>query len=121
MTRARNHGRGAPMVTVKLSYVHQDIDRHGNVRVYFWRKGGRKVRLRDPLGSPEFLRAYEALLRGEVAVPSGNDRLRRPETGTLRWLCTQYVASPVAKRLDPSTQHTRKLIIDGMLLEPIAP
>ena len=32
------------MITVKLRYVHEDVDRHGNVRVYFWRKGGRDTR-----------------------------------------------------------------------------
>jgi hypothetical protein len=27
----------------------------GNVRVYLWRKGGKKIRLHEPLGSPEFV------------------------------------------------------------------
>ena len=50
------------MVTVKLRYVHQDVDRHGNVRTYFWRKGGPKVRIRESLGSQAFLDVYRGLL-----------------------------------------------------------
>ena len=52
----------AAMVTVKLRYVHQDVDRHGNVRTYFWRKGGPKVRIRESLGSQAFLDVYRGLL-----------------------------------------------------------
>ena len=52
----------AAMVTVKLRYVHQDVDRHGNVRTYFWRKGGPKVRIRESIGSQAFLDVYRGLL-----------------------------------------------------------
>ena len=46
-----------PML-VKLRYVHRDRDRHGNVRVYFWRKGQRKIRITAEAGTPEFHEVY---------------------------------------------------------------
>jgi hypothetical protein len=52
----------AEMVTVKLRYIYRDTDRHGNARVYFWRKGGRKVRIRESLGSRAFFEVYRKLL-----------------------------------------------------------
>jgi hypothetical protein len=36
------------MVTSKLRYVVEDVDRHGNVRIYF-RRDGRKVRIHEHL------------------------------------------------------------------------
>jgi hypothetical protein len=47
---------------VKYRYLYEDVDRHGNVRIDFWRgKGHRKVRLREKVGSTEFHREYQAL------------------------------------------------------------
>ena len=50
------------MVSVKYPYVYEDVDRHGNVRLYFWRKGQRKVRIRERPGSDEFAAQYRVLL-----------------------------------------------------------
>jgi hypothetical protein len=44
---------------MRLKYVVEDTDRHGNVRLYYRRSGQPKVRLRGPLGSPEFLADYK--------------------------------------------------------------
>jgi hypothetical protein len=56
------------MVTVKLRHVHQDIDRHGNVRTYFRRKGGPKTRIRQHIGSQAFLEVYHRLAMFAWAV-----------------------------------------------------
>ena len=37
------------MVDIRLKYLVEDVDRHGNVRIYFRRKGHAKIRLK---GSP---------------------------------------------------------------------
>jgi hypothetical protein len=50
-----------------IKHVVEDTDRHGNVRIYFRRKGHPKVRLPSPVGSPEFEAAYAAALEGKVA------------------------------------------------------
>lgn len=49
----------------RLKYVVEDTDRHGNVRLYY-RRHGRKVRLRGPAGSPEFLADYKAAAAGTL-------------------------------------------------------
>ena len=63
------------MITVRYSYVYEDVDRHGNVRLYFWRKGQRKVRVREQPGTEEFTSRYHELLRasesGELAPGRG--------------------------------------------------
>ena len=50
------------MVRIKLKYVVEDQDRHGNIRHYFRRKGQPKIRLRGIPGSDEFMEAYRAAL-----------------------------------------------------------
>ena len=110
---------GTPTMKVRYAYVHEDVDRHGNVRVYFWRKGQRKVRMREAPGSPEFAETYKRLLgrseAGELATPDAG------RSDTLRWLCTQYFASAEFRRLDPQTQRTRQGILEHILAEPVAP
>ena len=49
------------MADVSLPYICIDEDRHGNVRIYFRRRGQRKVRIHAALGTPEFLEAYRTL------------------------------------------------------------
>jgi len=42
---------------VDLRYIMTDVDRHGLRRIYV-RRNGRKIRLRETPGTPEFMRAY---------------------------------------------------------------
>ena len=42
----------------------EDMDRHGNVRVYYRGPDGRKIRLRNRPGSPEFYREHLAAIEG---------------------------------------------------------
>jgi len=47
-------------VNVQFPHVHEDVDRHGNVRVYFRRAVGQpKIRLRARPGTVEFGRECE--------------------------------------------------------------
>jgi hypothetical protein len=53
------------MVTVKrrYRYVYEDVSRHGQVRLYFWRgKGYGKMRMRATLGAKAFEDLYDSLL-----------------------------------------------------------
>jgi hypothetical protein len=52
-----------------IKHVVEDTDRHGNVRIYFRRKGHPKVRLPGPVGSPEFEAAYAAALDRSFQLP----------------------------------------------------
>jgi integrase len=85
-----------------------------NLRVYF-RRGAKKVRIREPIGSPEFFAVYNNLLSstGEPRVPRG------ARLGTLRWLCEQYFKSSAFRQLDDRTQHVRRLVLESAWAEAI--
>jgi integrase len=108
------------MVTVKYPYVYEDVDRHGNVRVYYWRKGGNKIRLREKLGSPEFSARYHELLAGGVP-PGTPDIGNRMVLGTWRWLCEEYMRSDQFRGLDRTTREKRRGILESTFIEPIHP
>jgi integrase len=109
-------------VIAKYPYLCSDVDRHGNVRVYFRRAGQPKVRLREKLDSEAFRRRYDELLAGgPKAADQPQTSLATPKRNTLRWLCVEFFGSPDFKRLDPRTQYTRRRILELMFDEPIAP
>lgn len=110
------------VVEINLPYVYQDVDRHGRVRVYFWRgRGTRKIRIREPIGSAEFMMVYHRLKAGDLPPPSGDAGPPRAQHGTLRWLTVQYFASPAFKRLDARTQYVRRGILELCCQEQVDP
>lgn len=112
------------MIRLDLPFISEDVDRHGNVRVYFRRKG-RKVRMRDPVGSAAFMARYEALRAATdagAALPQEKpDGPQRPIPGSWRALCVLYFGSASYRRLAASTQVTRRAILESTFVEPIAP
>jgi integrase len=111
------------MVTVRLRYVYQDVDRHGNVRHYFWRKGSRKVRIRDALGTDDFFATYRRLLAepDDGTTATENQTRHRVLRETFRWLCLEYFGSVAFGTLDSRTQRVRRRILETTFDEPIAP
>jgi integrase len=109
-------------VRVNFPYLIQDRDRHGNTRVYV-RRHGRKLRIREHVGSPGFARTYsdaiEALERAEDRRGRGDVRAALP--GTLGWLAAQYFGSRRFTAMDPKSQSTRRLVIEECLREPPRP
>lgn len=95
----------------RLKYVVEDTDRHGNVRLYF-RRGGQKIRLRGPVGSPEFLTDYRRAAAGPKEVKDKKDRVGRVKPDSLQWLCNQYYKSAMWAELDGKTQKTRRGILE---------
>src|SRR6516225_807214 len=90
-------------------YLFQDVDRHGNVRIYFRRKGQRKVRLTETPGTTAFEAEYQRAFRGFLQSPSA---INGPAAaGTLRWLCEQYYASAKFQALAASTRKVRRRIL----------
>jgi integrase len=106
------------MATIKLRYIVEDVDRHGNVRIYF-RRRGRKVRIRERMGSSAFLDRYAQLTGDRPERPVATEPARNSKS--FRWLCTQFFASADFKRLDARSQYTRRGQIEAMQQEPIAP
>ena len=47
------------MVKIRLRYLVEDVDRHGNVRLYVRIKGRPKVRIDEVFGTEAFLEKYE--------------------------------------------------------------
>jgi len=95
----------------------EDRDRHGNIRIYFRRKGLKKVRLRGLPWTPEFMAAYSEATDAIPKVAKTGIGV-----GTWRWLCVKYFAECVDfRRLDPRTRHVRRLILESTFDEPIAP
>lgn len=107
-------GRVRAMTKLRLRFVVEDVDRHGNVRTYFRRKGHPKVRLPGLPGSREFMDAYQAALdarsvaRRQRSVPAAK--------GTFRYVCVAYYASPEFKALDESTRAWRRRALDEIAL-----
>jgi integrase len=95
---------------IRLKYVVEDVDRHGNVRLYF-RRNGRKIRLPSPVGSPEFLGAYKTAFEGG-SKPKDVSKVGRVVPGSVRSLCADYYKSPMFRGLDPRTQKVRRSILE---------
>jgi integrase len=92
-------------------YVVEDVDRHGNVRIYFRRKGQPKIRLTTTPGTDGFDEEYQRALRGQLKQPSSNQR-SPAMPGTMRWLCEQYYTSSAFQSLAQSTRKVRRGILE---------
>lgn len=113
-------------VKLDLPYIHEDVDRHGNVRVYFRRRGFGKVRMRDPVGSAAFMEIYQDLKAASDAgqPPPGKIQTgpKRSKPGSWRALCEAYFASATfLQRLGAATQRDRRRILESTFDEPIHP
>jgi integrase len=91
-------------------YVAEDVDRHGNVRIYFRRKGQRKMRLTEVPGTLAFDTEYQRAFSGALKPPTNKHGAAM--TGTMRWLCEQYYASAAFQSLAPSTRKVRRGILE---------
>jgi integrase len=92
-------------------YVVEDVDRHGNARIYFRRKGQPKVRLSETPGTDAFDQEYQRAFSGEIKPPSANQHIPTMP-GTMRWLCQQYYGSTAFRSLAPSTRKVRRGILE---------
>jgi len=98
------------MPKVKLPFLSLDRDRHGNIRAYVRMPGRRKVRLREPIGSAEFMAAYHRAITEQVPSPSP----RAGAAGSFRNVCVRYYGSAVFGALDPGTQAWRRRHLDAL-------
>src|SRR6516225_8765620 len=86
----------------------EDCDRHGNIRIYYRRKGRRKVRLRGTPWTPEFMAQLDAAKDEQPVTNKG------VTPGTWRWLCVKYFAECADyRRLDERTKRVRRGIIEA--------
>ena len=106
---------------VDLPYLVEDVDRHGNVRLYVRMRGRSKIRIREPVGSPPFLQAYDAAVKALKDGTAKSPKTRGPNPGTLAWLAREYEKSFEFKKLDPRSQRVRRAILEACCAEPTKP
>lgn len=112
------------MALVPYKYLTIDRDRHGNVRVYFRHGRMPKVRMREPLDTPQFAARYAELLeraRVGLALVEKPKPRGRPQEGTFAAVALAYTISPAFKALDATTQRTQRGIIHKIIEEPAVP
>jgi hypothetical protein len=71
-------------------FVYRDVDRHGNVRLYFRRTdSSRKVRMPDDPSSEELLVRYKELLGSAAGQVTGVQQDATTVAGAYGWLVRQ--------------------------------
>lgn len=101
---------------MRLKYVVEDTDRHGNVRLYYRRSGQSKVRLRGPVGSPEFLADYKNAAADFSKPTAETPTAGAMVAGSIKGLCVDYYKSAMFRELDPRTQKVRRAILERFCL-----
>jgi hypothetical protein len=96
---------------IRFKHLVEDRDRYGNIRIYVRVPGQRKVRIRAPFGTDEFVAEYNAAVSDHVTVLP---QAREAKAGSFRHLCALYYGSPTFKRLDKTTQSWRRRALDAM-------
>jgi len=97
------------MTSLRLSYVHAFVDRHGRTRHYF-RRHGHRIPLPGLPGSPEFNRAYEAALAG--TPPAADVGAERTIAGSVNAMAIGYLSSATFSQLAPASQGQYRRIIE---------
>ena len=102
---------GIEAMKVRLKYLSEDVDRHGNVRCYVRVPGKPKVRLRSQPGTPDFMDEYRAAFSLAVEAVSVKTLAR----GTFGYLCNTYFGSATFRSLDKSTQDWRRRALNELV------
>jgi integrase len=107
-----------PDMQVELPYLSEELDRHGNQRLYV-RRNGRRIRLHVARGSAAFLDAYHAALDTltELKPPSPVRVKKIAPRGSLGWLATLYFGSEEFRKL--TSGPPRRAVIEECLRETV--
>lgn len=98
------------IMRVRLKYIVEDTDRHGNVRCYVRLPGKRKIRMRALPGTPEFMTEYQGAI--SLAKTDQPRQANEAKRGSFRYLCIRYFASAQYKALDISTRNWQRRSLD---------
>lgn len=90
--------------------LQKETTRHGRTVWYVRRGDGPRIRIKGEYGSPDFLAAYEAALRGERSAAVG-----AVKTGSLRWLIDRYRETPAWAQLSVATRRQRENIFKQII------
>lgn len=90
-------------------YLHREPTRHGK-HVWYVRVGrGRRIRIKEEYGTPEFDRAYVAAVNGSSAPAA------KSKTGSLKWLYERYQDSQAWAELSEATKRQRRNILGHVM------
>ena len=95
---------------VRLKFLCEDRDRHGNVRCYVRMPGKPKMRIRSLPGTPEFMEEYQGAI--SATTPKAARQADETKKGSFRYLCIRYYASASYKALDGSTRSWLRRALD---------
>jgi hypothetical protein len=109
---------GIKVMRIRLEFLCEDRDRHGNVRCYVRMPGKPKVRIRALPGTPEFLEEYHAAI--SAAAPDSVRQANEAKKGSFRDLWIRYYASAAYRTLDGSTQSWQRRALDEIAQEHAA-
>src|SRR5262245_10829863 len=103
--------RCSPMPLVRLKHLHKWTDVKGRTYIYFRRPGHKAIKLPSPVGSPEFMLAYNEALGATASLP----KEPRVKVGTFASLALSYFNSAKFKGHRPETQRSQRGIINGLV------
>jgi len=107
------------MVQRLPKFCSEDVDRHGNIRVYMRRPGIKKVRIHGIPWSESFMEEYKQALNQEP-VTKEDDGKTKP--GTWAWLCQKFFAGCAEyKKMKPRGRKIRKEHLEATFDEPLKP
>jgi hypothetical protein len=92
-------------------FVHSIVDRYGRTHHYLRRRGFPSVTLPGPIGSRQFLEAYQA------ALAEASSTVGRAASGTVAALVKLYYASPEWLTLALQSQRTYRNILESFVAE----
>ena len=101
------------MPLVRLKYLNKWTDANRRTHIYFRRPGHKAIRLPSPVGSPEFMLAYNEALEATASLP----KEPRVKVGTFASLALSYFNSAKFKGHRPETQRSQRGIINGLVAE----
>jgi integrase len=106
---------------IDILYLSRDEDRHGNPRIYV-RRNGRRVRIREKEGTPEFAKAVAKALEklcGEVPAKVAPALTPHPP-GTLGYMGAKFFASKEFEGVTKKSQAARRSCLEECFKEPMS-
>src|SRR5262249_45267305 len=98
------------MARIRLRHVNTFADRHGRLRIYYRPPGCKAVPLPGPVGSPEFMEAYNAA----IALPLPKVGLML-KTGSFASLAMSYLNSTALGEKRAETRRSERGIINRLV------
>jgi integrase len=96
---------------IKMKYVDAFFNRKSGRTYAFFRRRGQRIPLPGLIGSPEFMAAYHAALRGEQPTQAVAAVTARTGPGTINAAVALYLDSNAFMQLSPSTRVLRRSIL----------